>query len=132
MREISKTSDDRVASPHSFVLDRSADSRLRIRLLRHAADRSDPRLAERYDWLSPAILRFLRRVNAEAKAAGVPVRVCGEMAGRPLEAMALIGIGIDSFSITPAAVGPVKAMVRSIDARAVRDRSGVFRRWASS
>ena len=81
-----------------------------------AADRADPRLAERYDWLSPAILRFLRRVAAQAKAAGVPVRVCGEMAGRPLEAMALIGIGIDSFSITPAAVGPVKAMVRSIDA----------------
>src|SRR6185369_8579989 len=87
-----------------------------------AADRADPRLAERYDWLSPAILRFLRRVSNEAKAAGVPVRVCGEMAGRPLEAMALIGIGIDSFSITPAAVGPVKAMVRSIDAAAVREK----------
>jgi phosphotransferase system enzyme I (PtsP) len=87
-----------------------------------AADRSDPRLAERYDWLSPAILRFLRRVANEARAAGVPVRVCGEMAGRPLEAMALIGIGIDSFSITPAAVGPVKAMVRSIEAAAVRTR----------
>ena len=87
-----------------------------------AADRADPRLAERYDWLSPAILRFLRRVAAEAKAADVPVRVCGEMAGRPLEAMALIGIGIDSFSITPAAVGPVKAMVRSIDAAAVRTK----------
>ena len=56
----------------------------------------------------------------QAKEAGVPVRVCGEMAGRPLEAMALIGIGSDSFSITPAAVGPVKAMVRSIDAAAVR------------
>jgi len=87
-----------------------------------AADRADPRLAERYDWLSPAILRFLRRVSNEARAAGVPVRVCGEMAGRPLEALALIGIGIDSFSITPAAVGPVKAMVRSIDAAAVRER----------
>jgi phosphotransferase system enzyme I (PtsP) len=87
-----------------------------------AADRADPRLAERYDWLSPAILRFLRRVAVQAKDAGVPVRVCGEMAGRPLEAMALIGIGIDSFSITPAAVGPVKAMVRSIDAAAVRQR----------
>ena len=85
-----------------------------------AADRADPRLAERYDWLSPAILRFLRRVAVQARAADVPVRVCGEMAGRPLEAMALIGIGIDSFSITPAAVGPVKAMVRSIDAAAVR------------
>jgi phosphotransferase system enzyme I (PtsP) len=42
------------------------------------------------------------------------------MAGRPLEALSLIGIGIDSFSITPAAVGPIKAMVRSIDASAVR------------
>jgi phosphotransferase system enzyme I (PtsP) len=87
-----------------------------------AADRGDPRLAERYDWLSPAILRFLRRVVIQARAAGVPVRVCGEMAGRPLEAMALIGIGIDSFSITPAAIGPVTAMVRSIDAAAVRDK----------
>jgi len=87
-----------------------------------AADRSDPRLAERYDWLSPAILRFLRRVVVQAKEAGVPVRVCGEMAGRPLEALALIGIGVDSFSITPAAVGPVKAMVRSIEATAVRDK----------
>src|SRR4029077_5657306 len=85
-----------------------------------AADRADHPPAERSDWLKQAILRFLRRVNAEAKAAGVPVRVCGEMAGRPLEAMALIGIGIDSFSITPAAVGPVKAMVRSIDAAEVR------------
>jgi phosphotransferase system enzyme I (PtsP) len=87
-----------------------------------AADRADPRLAERYDWLSPAILRFLRRVLAEAAAAKVPVRICGEMAGRPLEAMALIGIGADKFSITPAAVGPLKAMVRSLDAGAARTR----------
>jgi phosphotransferase system enzyme I (PtsP) len=87
-----------------------------------AADRADPRLAERYDWLSPAILRFLRRITREASAANVPVRVCGEMGGRPLEAMALIGIGIANFSITPAAIGPVKAMVRSLDAAAVRAR----------
>ena len=87
-----------------------------------AADRADPRLAERYDWLSPAILRFLKRVLDAARAAGVPVRICGEMAGRPLEALALIGIGADSFSITPAAVGPVKAMVRSLDAGSARTR----------
>jgi len=85
-----------------------------------AADRADPRLAERYDWLSPAILRFLRRISLQAKAAGVPVRVCGEMGGRPLEAMALIGLGIEQFSITPAAVGPIKAMVRSLDASKAR------------
>ena len=87
-----------------------------------AADRSDPRLAQRYDWLSPAILRFLKRVLDAAREAGVPARVCGEMAGRPLEAMALVGIGAESFSITPAGVGPVKAMVRSLDASAIRTR----------
>jgi phosphotransferase system enzyme I (PtsP) len=87
-----------------------------------AADRADPRLAERYDWLSPAILRFLKRVLDAAREAEVPVRICGEMAGRPLEAMALVGIGADGFSITPAGVGPVKAMVRSLDAAAIRTR----------
>ena len=87
-----------------------------------AADRADPRLAERYDWLSPAILRFLRRVTVQTRAAGVPIRVCGEMGGRPLEAMALIGLGIEDFSITPAAVGSIKAMVRSLDVGKVRLR----------
>jgi phosphotransferase system enzyme I (PtsP) len=87
-----------------------------------AADRSEPRLAQRYDWLSPAILRFLKRVMDACRAAEVPVRVCGEMAGRPLEAMALIGLGAENFSITPAGVGPVKAMVRSLDAAAIRSR----------
>jgi phosphotransferase system enzyme I (PtsP) len=87
-----------------------------------AADRSDPRLAQRYDWLSPAILRFLRRILDACRKARVPARICGEMAGRPLEAMALIGIGAENFSITPAGVGPLKAMVRSLDAGAIRTR----------
>jgi phosphotransferase system enzyme I (PtsP) len=81
-----------------------------------AADRSNPRLAERYDWLSPAILRFLRRVVRIADKYEVPVGVCGEMGGRTLEAMALIGIGVRRLSITPVAVGPIKAMIRSLDA----------------
>ncbi len=80
-----------------------------------AADRSNPKIADRYDWLSPAVLRFLRRVVTACKAAGVPTTVCGEMGGRPLDALALIGLGLDRLSITPAAVGPVKAMVRSVD-----------------
>jgi len=91
-----------------------------------AADRADPRLAERYDWLSPAILRFLKRILDQAGAAGVPVRICGEMSGRPLEAMALIGAGAENFSITPAAVGPIKAMVRSLDVGAIRSS---MERW---
>jgi phosphotransferase system enzyme I (PtsP) len=85
-----------------------------------AADRAHPKLAERYDWLAPAILRFLRRVLGPAREHEVPVTVCGEMGGRTLEAMALLGLGIERLSITPIAVGPVKAMVRSLDLRAIR------------
>ena len=80
-----------------------------------AADRANPRLADRYDWLSPAILRVLRRIVREAGAAAVPVTVCGEMGGRPLEALALLALGVECLSITPAGVGPIKAMVRSAD-----------------
>jgi phosphotransferase system enzyme I (PtsP) len=85
-----------------------------------AADRANPKLAERFDWLSPAILRFLRRVVVQCVEANVPVGVCGEMGGRTLEAMALIGLGLERLSITPAAVGPVKAMIRSLDVGALR------------
>ncbi|WP_375273112.1 phosphoenolpyruvate--protein phosphotransferase [Sphingomonas sp.] len=87
-----------------------------------AADRANPKLAERYDWLSTSILRFVQLVSDQARAAGVPVAVCGEMGGRPLEAMALIGLGIDRLSITPAAVGPIKAMIRSLDHGALQAR----------
>ena len=80
-----------------------------------AADRAHPKLAERFDWLSPAILRFLARVVDQSAEARVPVSVCGEMGGRTLEAMALLGLGVSRLSITPAAIGPVKAMIRSLD-----------------
>ncbi len=80
-----------------------------------AADRSNPKLAERFDWLSPAILRFIGRVSRQADDLGIELSVCGEMGGRPLDAMALLGLGIKRLSITPASVGPIKAMVRSLD-----------------
>ena len=85
-----------------------------------AADRANPRLADRYDWLSPAILRVLRRIVREAGAADVPVTVCGEMGGRPLEALALMALGVESLSITPTGVGPIKALVRSADLGVLR------------
>jgi phosphotransferase system, enzyme I, PtsP len=91
-----------------------------------AADRADPRLAERYDWLSPAILRFINRVVKSNVGHNVDISVCGEMGGRTLEAMALIGIGIDKLSITPAAIGPVKAMIRSMDAQATSQQMAEF------
>jgi phosphotransferase system enzyme I (PtsP) len=107
-----------------------------------AADRANPKLADRYDWLSSAILRFLHQVKEAARATDVPIAVCGEMGGRPLEAMALIGLGIERLSITPAAVGPIKAMIRSLDRGALttfmtdllaappRDMRGALTVWA--
>jgi len=80
-----------------------------------AADRAHPKLAERYDWLSIAILRFLARIQKACAEHGTPVGICGEMGGRTLEAMALIGLGIRRLSITPASVGPVKAMIRTVE-----------------
>ena len=81
-----------------------------------AADRGNARVAERFDALNPAGLKALRLIVEAANRHGVPLTLCGEMAGRPLEAMALIGLGFRSISMAPASVGPVKAMVLSLDA----------------
>jgi len=80
-----------------------------------AADRANPKLAERYDWISPAILRFVRRVLKSIDGHPIDVTVCGEMGGRRLEALALMGVGIRRLSITPAAVGPIKELVGQVD-----------------
>ena len=79
-----------------------------------AADRANPKLAERYDWLSPAILRFLDRVSKAMVGSKVRLGICGEMGGHRLEALALMGLGYTRFSITPAAVGPIKELVRKV------------------
>jgi len=81
----------------------------------YAADRGNPRLARRYDVLSPAVLTFLHQIAEQANTWGVPLTACGEMAGHPLEAMALIGCGIRRLSMAPQAVDQVKTMVRGLD-----------------
>ena len=80
-----------------------------------AIDRANARLADRFDPLSPGPLRAFRKVAEVASANDVPVTLCGELAGNPLSAMALLGIGYRSISMAPAAVGPIKAMVLSLD-----------------
>ncbi|WCL54151.1 phosphoenolpyruvate--protein phosphotransferase [Gimibacter soli] len=80
-----------------------------------ACDRSSPRLAGRYDLLAPSVLTFLRGVVASCNAANVPVTLCGEMGGRPLEAMALVGLGLRRISTSPTSIGPVKRMIRTLN-----------------
>jgi len=80
-----------------------------------ACDRGNPEMNGRYDALSPPVLRFFRAIAAECDAANVPLALCGDMASRPLEAMALIGIGFRRLSMPFPAIGSVKAMVRSLD-----------------
>ncbi|PLK26899.1 phosphoenolpyruvate--protein phosphotransferase [Novosphingobium sp. TH158] len=84
-----------------------------------AADRANPKLAERYDWVSPSILRFIRRVLKGVEGHNVNVAVCGEMGGRRLEALALIGVGVRRLSITPASVGPIKELLTRVDTREI-------------
>ncbi|MFA7431090.1 MAG: phosphoenolpyruvate--protein phosphotransferase [Rhodospirillaceae bacterium] len=80
-----------------------------------AMDRGNPRMSERYDNLSPPVLKVLRDLVRSCDAAGVPVSVCGEMAGRPLDALALIALGFRSLSMSASGIGPVKTMLRSTD-----------------
>jgi phosphotransferase system enzyme I (PtsP) len=86
-----------------------------------ASDRENPRMAHRYDVLSPALLSFMRELVLRCDDAGVDLSICGEVAGRPLEAMAMIGVGLRAISIPPSAVGPIKMMVRDLN---VEDLSG--------
>src|SRR5690606_9246128 len=79
-----------------------------------AADRGNPKVSGRYDVLSPAALSFLHHIIRTCQRHGVPVTFCGELGGRTLEAMALVGLGLKRLSMSPAGIGPVKMMVRSL------------------
>ncbi|WP_375289958.1 phosphoenolpyruvate--protein phosphotransferase [Qipengyuania sp.] len=94
-----------------------------------AADRANPKLAERYDWLSTPVLRFLDRVAKALVGQSIDLNVCGEMGGRRLEALALLGIGYRRLSITPAAVGPIKELIRKVD---LAEITGAMQGWLAN
>ncbi len=87
-----------------------------------AADRTNPAVAKRYDTLSPAVLNLVRSIVTAGTDTGrlAEVSFCGEIAGRPLEAMALVGLGITSLSMQASSIGPVKMMIRSLDTRPLK------------
>jgi phosphotransferase system enzyme I (PtsP) len=81
-----------------------------------AADRGNRRVADRFDPISPPVLRALMMIADRAREGGKPVSLCGELASTPLGALALIGLGFRSMSLTPSALGAVKAMLLDLDA----------------
>ena len=85
-----------------------------------AADRTNPLVSDRYDPLSPPALRALAEIQQKCADSATPVSVCGELAGRPLEAFALITLGYTRLSAPAGGVGPVKRMILSADLPAAR------------
>jgi phosphotransferase system enzyme I (PtsP) len=83
--------------------------------LAFAVDRTNPRVARRYDNLNPASLTLIRLIVHSAAENSGDLSLCGEMAGRPLDAMALIGLGLRTLSMQPSNIGPVKMMIRSVN-----------------
>ena len=86
-----------------------------------AADRGSDRVNDRYDTLAVPFLRALKNIASSCAAAKVPVTVCGEMAGRPLEALALMGLGFRRLSMSAASIGPVKEAIMSANCRGITD-----------
>jgi phosphotransferase system enzyme I (PtsP) len=84
-----------------------------------ATDRGNSRVGDRFDPLCVPFLRLLRQITEAGREAGTPVTLCGELAGRPISAMALLGIGYRSISMSPAAIGPVKAMLAELPLEAL-------------
>ena len=86
-----------------------------------ASDRGNVTVAGRFDPLSPSFLRALRSIVRAAEKAEIPVTLCGEMAGNPICAMALIGLGYRTLSMSAAAIGPVKSVILAMDSQCAAD-----------
>jgi phosphotransferase system enzyme I (PtsP) len=84
-----------------------------------AADRDNPRVADRYDPLHPAALSIMRFIAYHCTKNNVPVSVCGGIAGRPLEACVLAALGYETLSMPMNGIGPVKAALLNLDADAM-------------
>ncbi|MDX1653964.1 MAG: phosphoenolpyruvate--protein phosphotransferase, partial [Candidatus Competibacteraceae bacterium] len=79
-----------------------------------AVDRENPRVANLYDPLHPAVLKALNQVVVAGQAQGVPVTLCGEMAGDPASALLLLGLGLDGLSCTATNLPRIKWLIRSV------------------
>jgi phosphotransferase system enzyme I (PtsP) len=78
-----------------------------------AVDRNNTQVAGLYQSLHPAVLRAIRQVVDEAQALGKPVSICGEMAGDPAAVLALLGLGVNSLSMSVSNLPRIKWVIRS-------------------
>ena len=83
----------------------------------YAADRGNARVSQRFDPLSAPVLRALKDIADMGRKHGKPVALCGELASQPIGALALAILGYRSMSLSPSAVGPVKALLLDLDCR---------------
>jgi phosphoenolpyruvate-protein phosphotransferase (PTS system enzyme I) len=87
-----------------------------------AIDRVDDEVNYLYDPLHPAVLSLIHRTIEAGAAAGIPVAMCGEMAGDPRYTRLLLGLGLTDFSMHPANVLEVKRMIREADVGSLREQ----------
>ncbi len=87
----------------------------------NASDRNNPKTDQRFDPFKPANLRLLAGIAAAAERHGKPVGVCGELAGEPLGALALIGCGFRSLSMNAANLPRIKSVVRALNVAGLKD-----------
>lgn len=80
-----------------------------------AIDRGDEHVADLYDPLHPAVLQLIHHAIEGANTAGVPIALCGEMAGDPRYTALLLGLGLRDFSMRPTGLARVKQRVRAVD-----------------
>ncbi|HEX5736663.1 MAG TPA: phosphoenolpyruvate--protein phosphotransferase [Blastocatellia bacterium] len=80
-----------------------------------AVDRVNENVAHLYQPLHPAVLRTIGYVARTSESAGVPLELCGEMAADPLQAIALIGLGVRTLSLVPASIPLIKNAIRSVE-----------------
>ncbi len=87
----------------------------------YAIDRGNARVADRFDPLSRPVLAALKAIVDKGRTYGKPVTLCGELASKPIGALALVALGYRSLSLSPSAIGPVKALLLETNARKAAD-----------
>jgi phosphotransferase system enzyme I (PtsI) len=86
-----------------------------------AADRANDLVSELYQQSNPAVWQLIKMTAQAAENAGIPISVCGEMAGRPCAAAAMLGLGIKNLSMVPSSIPKVKKLLMAKSLQEMKD-----------